>query len=188
MTTPQASRGSPGQAWFQGVRPAAVALPDDRVLVVGWDPSRIDDSMRSLQLYDPISGSLSAIDVPPGILELVVRSATLLPDGRVLFLDGDDDVLEAIAYDPASDAWEREGTTPPRIAFTATVAHGLVLIAGGRAGGGSWNPSLATAEVWDPVAGEFSATGDLGGGRTRHAATLQPAVRGTVRRSMTAPG
>jgi hypothetical protein len=136
MTTPQASRGSPGQAWFQGVRPAAVALPDDRVLVVGWDPSRIDDSMRSLQLYDPISGSLSAIDVPPGILELVVRSATLLPDGRVLFLDGDDDVLEAIAYDPASDAWEREGTTPPRIAFTATVAHGLVLIAGGRAGGG----------------------------------------------------
>jgi hypothetical protein len=172
MTVPQAGRTPPSQAWYQGVRPAAVALPDGRVLVVGWDHGRIDDSMRSLQLYDPIAGTLSAVDVPSGILVRGVRSATLLPDARVLFLDGDDDLLEATVYDPASGSWERGGTTAPRIAFTATVVDGRVLIVGGRAGGGSWNPWLATAEVWDPVTGRFSATGDPSAGRTGHAATL----------------
>jgi hypothetical protein len=62
--------------------------------------------------------------------------------------------------------------TARRAAHTATLMpDGKVLIAGGFTDGGS---SISGAEVFDPAAGSFSATGNMAATRAGHTATLLP--------------
>src|SRR5437762_5899699 len=73
-----------------------------------------------------------------------------------------------------------------RNGHTATLLpNGKVLIAGGRNG----NSGLASAELYDPASGTWSATGKIGSAPGRHTATLLPngevlAERGEDRRGM----
>jgi len=109
-----------------------------------------------------------------------LHTATLLLDGRVLIAGGDSSYSTANAesgaelYDPVTGTFVATGSmTTPRDSHTATLLpNGKVLIAGGgpRISGGGY--SLASAELYDPVTGTFSATGSMTVERSYHTATL----------------
>jgi hypothetical protein len=77
----------------------------------------------------------------------------------------------------AVDVWIPTGSmTSPRELHTATMlSNGKVLVAGGVDNTGY---SIATAEIYDPVAGTWTATGSMTVPRDTHTATLLP--NGTV--------
>jgi hypothetical protein len=114
------------------------------------------------------------------------HTATLLPDGKVLIAGGwqtTDGVLPlrpvvlALAsvelYDPSSSVFTAAGSlSTARVGHTATpLTDGRVLITGGSPSFGS-GPALSHAELYDPSAGTFTATGDMSTGRQWHTATL----------------
>lgn len=106
------------------------------------------------------------------------HTATLLPDGKVLVLDGGqfdiDDLLVPLTgaeiYDPASRSFGGPlTTTKAREFYTATLLqNGKVLIIGGG------SDSDTSAELYDPASGGFQQTGSLTIGRQGHTATLLP--------------
>ena len=105
------------------------------------------------------------------------HTATLLTDGRVLIAGGwavpGDSVATAELYDSATGTFNPTGSmTTKRQYHSATLlADGRVLIAGGNESG-SGNHALATAEMYDPSTGTFSATGSMAQARVGPAAVL----------------
>jgi len=116
------------------------------------------------------------------------HTATLLPNGQVLLAggyggtagSGSYDVLNtAEIYDPTSKAiFETGGLATQRENHSATLlTNGKVLVAGGvtpMPGGGGFYEDTATAELYDPTGGTFTATGSLNTARDSQAAVLLP--------------
>jgi hypothetical protein len=108
------------------------------------------------------------------------HTATLLNNGMVLIAGGQNSSNTATAtaeqYNPASQTFTSEGPLgTARYFHTATLLtsapnNGKVLIVGGQNSGGV----LSSAELYDPNAGTFSATGSLITARAIHTATLLP--------------
>lgn len=156
-------------------------LPDGRVLATGGGASA-----RTTQLYDPLTHSWT-----PTANMLVRRNlggytATLLGDGTVLVAGGFDspgDTWTAVRsgelYDPRSGSWSATGNMiQGRRDHTATLLEdGTVLVVGGAAPPQS-NPkdgdlrSLASAEIYNPTSGTWTAAKPLGNARASHTATL----------------
>jgi len=112
-------------------------------------------------------------------IERAAHTATLLANGKVLITGGfnsTDNLATAELYDPTTGAFTSTGTmTTARSSHTATLlaqgptaSNGKVLITGGSNGGFP----LATAELFDPVTGTFTATGAMSELRLEHTATL----------------
>jgi len=85
-------------------------------------------------------------------------TATLLPDGKVLFAGGtlgNQPVASAQLYDPSIGGFIPTGDmTTPRFGHSATLLpDGRVLIAGGS--------DVSSAEQYDPSSGTFTPTGDM---------------------------
>ena len=112
------------------------------------------------------------------------HSATLLPDGKVLIVDGGqldiDDLLVSIVsaelFDPSQEKFTSTGAPCAAREFhTATLlTNGKVLIAGGNEFNGypTWLPQTASAELYDPTSSAFVNTGSMAVGRTLHTAAL----------------
>ena len=158
--------------------PFLVTLGDGRVMMGGGHAEAV---LATTELFDPTTGTFSSaasMDLPRG----AGVSATLLPDGRVLVLGGGPEVgTSAEVYDPVTETFTPTGpTTVARGAFfSATLLpDGRVLIAGGlvpnEAGPRATPDHTATAEVYDPATGTFTAVGPMGGPRFTHAAAVLP--------------
>jgi N-acetylneuraminic acid mutarotase len=114
------------------------------------------------------------------------HTATLLNNGTVLVAGGANPasdphciggIVSAEVYDAYGAASTPTGAlTAPRYAHTATLLqNGMVLVVGGFGntncqGGGA--QAQNTAELYDPVAGSFNLTGNMGFPRGGHTATL----------------
>jgi N-acetylneuraminic acid mutarotase len=112
------------------------------------------------------------------------HTATLLASGKVLVAGGFNATATSLAltvselYDPATATWTATGSlvSGVRYGHTATLLTtgpdaGKVLVVGGYGAGSS---TLASAELYDPLTGKWTASGSLAVARTIHTATLLP--------------
>jgi hypothetical protein len=169
----------------------ATLLPNGLVLIVGGQGSDAS-ALASAELYDPATGRLQ----PTGSLHeaRTMHSATLLLNGKVLIAGGGktvevpnpfgaslppalsccDPVVSAELYDPATGTFNPAGTMHvsrfPGMTGTL-LADGRVLFAGGH-DGGSERSAIASAELYDPSNGTYTATGSMATARYGHTATL----------------
>jgi hypothetical protein len=169
-----------GRAWH-----AATLLPNGKVLVAGgtWStcgPDRCgaELALASAELYDPASGTWSvtgSLSEARGYI-----AATLLRTGSVLVAGGgsvSDIGLRPLAsaelYDPASGTWSVTGSMSEargRLVTYTLLPDGAVLAAGGLAAEGA--AYLASAELYDPASGAWTATASMHSARRDHTATL----------------
>jgi hypothetical protein len=157
----------------------ATLLSDGRVLMAGGDGA--SSILGSAELYDPTLGTFS----PTGSLGHAreLATSTRLADGRVLIVGGVDGqgnyLSSAELYDPATSKFTSTGSMKiGREGQTATLLrNGDVLIAGGDHDLDSPQELaavFASAEVYDPVTGKFTATGSMNVVRSRASATILP--------------
>lgn len=106
------------------------------------------------------------------------HTATLLPNGKVLIVGGDNSanttpyLNTAELYDPATGTFNLTGKmSTGRSGHAATLlANGKVLITGGM---DAWltDHTLSSAEIFDPATGQFTPTGNMSQKRIWHTAT-----------------
>jgi N-acetylneuraminic acid mutarotase len=159
----------------------ATLLPNGLVLVAGGaGPGASPGS--SAELYDPATGRWS----PTGPLATArtTDTATLLLSGEVLVAGGTGAAGASLAsaelYDPDLGArWEPTGSLRvARSGHTATLLpDGDVLVAGGQSTTTASTPPriiapLASAELYHPRTGTWTATGSLGQARSFQTSTL----------------
>jgi hypothetical protein len=108
-------------------------------------------------------------------------SAVPLADGRVLFAGGgdpqDNNLATAAVYTPAAGTWAVTGSMAAsrRVHSLTSLGGGRVLAVGGLTGTLQFPlPATRTAELYDPAAGTWTATGSLGLARHDHSASLLP--------------
>jgi hypothetical protein len=156
----------------------ATLLSNGKVLVAGgFDSSGAPSA--SAELYDPTTGVFTLTGSMSTGRQ--AHTATLLNNGKVLVAGGSNGTSSKLAsaelYDPSTGTFSTTGSmTDPRYSHTATLLNnGKVLVAGGW---GATPPSCEqspvwnTAELYDPTAGTFTATGSMIKPRYLHTATL----------------
>jgi Galactose oxidase, central domain len=164
----------------------ATFLFSGKVLIAGGEVGDSGMGGRpSAELYDPTFGTFTTVGAATAARP--EHTATLLPNGKVLIAGGvgwygGDEVgtlfsfASAQLFDPSSGQFAATGS------MTATrCGHGAVLLPNGKVlivGGGQLSDisnglvALASAELYDPTAGTFAATGSMATARYDHSATL----------------
>jgi hypothetical protein len=150
--------------------PSTTLLSDGRVLIVG----------NRAYLYDPATGGLS--HPSNDNVGIVDDEGTLLMNGKVLFAGLDDyegDFWGPELFDPSTETFTTTGNLRARrFGYTATLLPDDTVLIGGRgwAGdystGGSFYSTVNSGELYDPVTGTFSNSGNMVTDRYGHTATL----------------
>jgi WD40 repeat protein len=164
-------------------RHSATLLADGKVLVAGGSSSTLY-GLASAEVYDPVSGTWTATGAMDTGRE--GHTATLLRDGKVLVVGGFNNTLcgvrqscalaSASLYDPISGTWTATGRMVAVLSGSYSVtllADGKVLVAGGQEISG-YHQASASAELYDPQSGAWSAIQRMLETRMSHSATLLP--------------
>jgi len=163
----------------------ATLLPGGQVLVVGGLSE--SGSLASCELFDQATGTFTST----GSLATAryLHTATLLPSGKVLVAGGvpsdpygitfTGTLASSELFDPATGTWSATGNlTAARYYHTSTLLpNGKVLVIGGSnsaTSGGTTAIALASAELYNPATGTWTATGSLATARYYHTATPLP--------------
>jgi hypothetical protein len=138
------------------------------VVTVGGVPSnRVNFAVQGTNSFS-FTGSLNT--------GRYAHTATMLNNGTVLIAGGWSGSILASAelYDPATGTFTATGSlNAARASHTATLLNnGMVLIVGGNNNGTNDDSNLASAELYNPATGTFTATGSLNTARAYHTATL----------------
>ncbi len=161
----------------------ATLLPNGKVLVVGGthDINASDDVevVDVVELYDPLTNTWTI--VAPLQTARGGHTATLLGNGNVLVVGGGTGdnanviLSSAELYDPLTNQWTYAAAMDTaRCIHTATLLPGddtapaKVLVAGGVSGGNS----IASVEIYDPLANTWTPAAALHTARFHHTATL----------------
>lgn len=151
----------------------ATLLSNGKVLVTGGLDSK-NAYLSSAELYDSSTNLFTATG-SMGIAR-AHHSATLLSNGKVLIAGGKsgNDHSSAEIYDPDTGLFTFTGNMGnARADHTATMLfNGKVLIAGGNRNNGGNGAPLSSAELFDPMTGLFTATGNMATEKNAHSATL----------------
>ena len=148
-------------------------LTNGKVLATGVSGCPTSCSNGEAELFDPQSGTFGVTG--PMLAKSFPDygySATLLTDGRVLFLGNDDYSADAEVYDPAAGTFASAGSTVSQeLAPASRLTDGTVLIAGGLLPGGNGS---TYAVLYVPASGTFEHVGEMTAGRHSHTATSLP--------------
>jgi hypothetical protein len=168
---------------------SAILLKDGTVLVSGGnmdrtpctDPNGCVTTLATSEIYNPSTGhwkTVGEMTIPRSF-----HTTTLLANGKVLATGGrihagpDYFDFKAIAdadlYDPATGKWSATGTmTISRTDHSASLlSNGQVLVAGGETVDFN-GVTVASAELYNPLTGSWTATGSMLLSRERHTANV----------------
>jgi MYXO-CTERM domain-containing protein len=157
----------------------ATLLPSGQVLLVGSygfkTPFLTDISSPVAEVFDPATGTFSLVD--PITSSRGSLTATLLPSGEVVVVGGQNlaSVFATVEVFHPNRLWARAGSmSSGRVHHTATYlpSTNKVLVAGGEGSFGH----VATADLYDAVAGTWSSTGAMTDSRAFHTATWMPSA------------
>jgi hypothetical protein len=158
---------------------ADALLPGGKALLTGG--INLTDAPVKGEVFDSASETFTAttgnMNTPR-----VSPTATALANGKILLAGGKDATGNASSsaelYDPASNTYTATSgsMTTERVYHTTTLLNdGMVLLTGGLdAAGNTTGVPVASAEIFDPATGKFTAVGNLAAGRFFQTATLLP--------------
>jgi large repetitive protein len=146
-------------------------LTNGKVLVTGCTGTTPQCGVT--ELFDPQSGTFGVTGpMAAKYFPDYGYAATLLTDGRVLFLKSDDYTADAEVYDPAAGTFASTGSTVSQeLAPASRLTDGTVLVAGGQVPGGNGS---TYAVLYVPASGTFEHVGEMTAGRHSHTATPLP--------------
>jgi hypothetical protein len=158
----------------------ATLLSSGKVLITGGSDGTLGYTptwtlYASSETFDPSAGQFTAAGMMTTQRDW--HTASLLASGKVLVAGGDTSATQtnvtADLFDPSSGSFALAGNmTEPRYYHAAsTLNDGTVLISGGS----DIVPGTrakATAEIYDPIAATFTATGSMNAARVWHTSTV----------------
>ena len=153
----------------------ATLLASGKVLVAGGATSA-SDALNSTEIYDPTAKTWTL-----GTKMVQARSdyaSIMLGNGKVLFMGGENingvSIKNAELYDPTTGKFTATGNmTATRVEHTAVLlSNGKVLVSGGNNQTVNGATPLASAELYNPASGAWSATGSMSNARAGHTSTV----------------
>ncbi|MGB9072336.1 MAG: kelch repeat-containing protein [Terriglobales bacterium] len=161
---------------LRGARHAMTAtlLPSGKVLVAGGATAAMD-AINSSEIYDPTAKTWTL-----GLKMVTARSdyaSIMLGTGKVLFTGGENisgvSINKAELYNPSTGKFTKTGNmTATREEHTGVLlANGNVLVSGGNKKTLTTQTPLASAELYNPATGTWTATGSMSTARAGHTST-----------------
>jgi hypothetical protein len=153
----------------------ATLLAGGNVLVAGGSTAALD-ALNSSEIYNPTAKTwtLGAKMVQPCADYVSITLAT----GKILFAGGENisgvSINNAELYNPSTGKFTATGNmTATRVEHTAVLlANGKVLISGGNDQTVNGATPRASAELYNPATGTWSATGSMSNARAGHTSTV----------------